>query len=100
MILSLLPGAAVEEPIAVERPDVFKAVWRAHRTRAQHERDWATTAMASTVIDAADRVALGKLVGARVTLDGQRYAVFADLERKVLLAVLAPADVFLAGLGN
>jgi len=100
LILDLLPGAEVEEPMPVQRADVFKAVWRAHRTRAQHERDWATTAMASVLIDAADRVPPGSLVGARVTLHGTRCAVFADLERRALLAVLEPADVFLAGLGN
>jgi hypothetical protein len=99
VILDLLPGAAVEAPLPVERPDVFQAVWRAHRTRALHERDFASVAMASVLIDAADRVPLGKLVGARVTLHGEAVAVFADVERKCLLAVLAPAEVYLAGLG-
>ena len=99
VILDLLPGAAVEAPMPVERPDVFQAVWRAHRTRALHERDFAAVAMASVLIDAADRVPLGKLVGARVTLDGEPKAVFADLERRALLAVLSPAEVYLAGLG-
>ncbi len=104
-LLELLPGAAVEAPMAIQRPEVFQAVWRAHRTRAVHEQDWSTVAAASVLVDAAARLHHGQLrqgafVGCRVSLGGKPYAVFADIDRRCLLAILSPADVFLAGLGD
>jgi transcription elongation GreA/GreB family factor len=96
----MLPGAAVEAPTPVARTDVFQAVWRAHRTRAQHEQDWRTFAAASVLIDAAVRVPAGSLVAAKVTLGGTVHAVFADIDRKVILAIVQPAEVYLAGLSG
>lgn len=80
-------------------------MWRAHRTRALHEQDWGALASAGVLIDAADRLQQGSLrpgafVGCRVGLGGVPHAVFADLDRPCILAILSPADVYLAGLSD
>lgn len=92
----LLPGASVEPPIQVSQLDVFRALWRAHRARAQHDQVIELVATASVLLDAAERGA--HLAAARVTMGGATWAAWIDLDRRVLLGVAKPAEVYLAGL--
>lgn len=92
----LLPGASVEAPILVTQREVFRALWRAHRARAAHEHDLVLVATASVVLDAAERGA--SLAAARVTVAGVAWAAWVDLDRRVLLGVARPPEVYLAGL--
>ncbi len=92
----LLPGASVEPPIQVSQLDVFRALWRAHRARAQHDQVIELVATASVLLDAAERGA--HLSAARVTMGGTTWAAWIDLDRRVLLGVAKPAEVYLAGL--
>jgi hypothetical protein len=98
VVLELLPGASVEPPIPVTNVDVFRALWRAHRARALHENDLALVATASVLLDASERLAPGWLAAARVSFGGHAWAVWVDLERKALLGVAKPPEVYLAGL--
>ena len=99
LVATLLPGVKLEgAPVAVLQPEVFRALWQAHGVRAVHEKDWSLVSTASVLADAVDRVPLGGLFAARVTLDGQSRAIFLDLDRKALLGVVAPPEIYLAGL--
>jgi hypothetical protein len=92
----LLPGATIEPPIAVSQPEVFRALWRAHRARALHDRQLELVATASVLLDAADRGA--RIVAARATIGGRTWAVWLDADRGVLLGAAQPPEVYLAGL--
>lgn len=97
VIGELFPNAVVEVPAPVGSPDVFRALWRAHRARAVHDGDTALAVTASVLLDAAGRVPAPNLVACRVTLGERRFAAWVDLERGALLGMASPADVFLTG---
>ncbi len=97
-ILSLVPGAAVEPPVHMRSPEVFRALWRTHRTRAQHEGNVPLAATASVLLEAVNRLPAGHLVAARITVGDQVWAVWADIGGQVLLGAAQPADIYLAGL--
>ena len=50
------------------------------------------------LLEASDRLAPGWLAAARVSFAGQPWAVWVDLERRTLLGVARPPEVYLAGL--
>ena len=88
--------------VPVASAEVFRALWRVHRARAQHEGDVMLVATAGVLLDAIDRVPAGWLVACRVSIlsrlhPAEPWAVWVDLERKVVLGVARPADIYLAG---
>jgi hypothetical protein len=98
VLAAQLPGARAERPIPVSNADVFRALWLAHRARALHEGDGALLATASVLVDAIDRLPAGRLFAARVSLGGDTWAAWVDTDRGVLLGLVRPAEVYLAGL--
>lgn len=97
-----LPAAEVRPAVAITSAEVFRALWRAHRARAQHEGDVALVATASVLLEAIDRVPAGWIAATRLIVGGRHtppetWAVWVDLERRTILAVARPADVYLAG---
>jgi hypothetical protein len=97
VVAELLPGAVVESVNPVANPDVFRALWKAHRARAVHEGQLPLAATASVLLDALDRVPTGWLVALRVSIGGARWAAWVDLDRRVVLGLAQPADVYLVG---
>lgn len=91
-----LPGAEVETSAPVENVEVFRAVWRAHRSRAAHQRDLALVATASVLLDAIERVPRGALLACAVRFGAERVAAWVDADRGVLLAVASPPEVYLS----
>ena len=96
IVVEQLPGARADRIAAVAKPDVFRALWRAHRARALHEGDGQLVATASVLLDAVDRVPAGRLHEARVTLGTEVWAAWVDADRGVLLGMARPADVYLS----
>lgn len=97
IVLEAFPGAKIEPATAVGAHDVFRALWRAHRARAVHEGDVGLVATACVLLDAVDRVPQGGLAAGRVTLGPNAWAVWVDLERRSVLGVARPAEVYLVG---
>lgn len=93
-----LPGAAIEREIVVQNAVVFRALWTAHRARAQATRDLHLLATASVLLDAVDRLPQGCLVAAQLNLGDRTVAVWADLARGVILGFAEPPEIYLAGL--
>jgi hypothetical protein len=77
---------------------VLRALFLAHRARGIMTHDLPLVAAASVLVDAAARVPEGRLFALRSGLAGTDYAVFVDADRGAILAVLAPPDLYLAGL--
>jgi hypothetical protein len=76
---------------------VVGPLWHAHHVRAVHDADLATAWMVQRVRD----VVSGRptdLAAARVSLQGREWAAWFDLDDEQVLALLAPADVYLVGL--
>jgi len=96
IVLEQLPGARADRISPVTKPDVFRALWRAHRARALHEGDGQLVATASVLLDAIDRLPTGRLHEARVTLGTEVWAAWIDADRSVLLGMARPADVYLS----
>ncbi|MEZ4240227.1 MAG: hypothetical protein R3F59_29550 [Myxococcota bacterium] len=90
-------GARVGEGLPVLNAEMFATLWRSHRARAVHDGDFALAAAASALIDAADRLPEGALAAGAATLNGEEWAVWVDLSRRVILAAARPAAVYLAG---
>jgi hypothetical protein len=97
VITEVFSSAWVDKPTVVQSPDVFRALWRAHRTRAVHDGDLALVVTASVLLDAIARVPAGHLVAAKVTIGGEAYAAWVDVGRGALLGLARPAEVYLAG---
>lgn len=94
----LLPGAQLKgPPVPVTQPEVFRAVWRAHRARALHEQDLDMVVTASVLLDAVDRLPAGTLFAVDVAFQGERHAIWLDTARKTILGVARPPDVYLTG---
>lgn len=92
----LFPGASVEAPILVTQLEVFRALWRAHRARAMHDQQLELVGTSSVLLDAAERGV--RIAAARVTVGGQAWAAWIDVDRGVLLGAARPAEIYLAGL--
>jgi hypothetical protein len=90
----LVPSAVLGPSIPVTRHEVFKALWRAHRARAQSDADLPLLATAVALLDAIDRTAI---VAVRAEIGDESWAVWLD-ETGRLLGAAQPADVYLAGL--
>ena len=78
-------------------PAVVGPLWQAHLVRAQHEGDLALAWMVHRVRD----VVTGRpsdVVAARVQYGDREWAAWFDLDDEVVLALLAPADIYLVGL--
>jgi hypothetical protein len=98
VVRAVLPSASVGQSTAVQSSAVLRALFQAHRARAVMTHDLALLSASSVLVDAADRVPAGRLHALRVGIAGADYAVFVDTDRGALLAVLAPPDLYLAGL--
>jgi pyruvate dehydrogenase E2 component (dihydrolipoamide acetyltransferase) len=93
-----LASAVIEREIVVQNAIVFRALWTAHRARAQATRDLHLLATASVLLDAVDRLPQGCLVAAQLSLGDRSVAVWADLARGVILGFAEPPEIYLAGL--
>jgi hypothetical protein len=81
--------------VRVPNRKVFKALWQAHRVRAQADGDHHLAVAASVLLDACTRVPEDRLYAAEIALHDGPRAVWVDAERA---AVLALADTaYLAG---
>lgn len=97
------PGADLGPAVAVSNVDVFRALWRAHRARAQHDGDVGLITTAGVLLDAIERVPPGWLVAVKASIGIGRHppetwGVWIDLDRRTVLAVARPADIYLAGI--
>lgn len=95
VVAEAFPGSVIRSTQPVTNPDVFRAVWRAHRNRAIHSRDIALLSTASVLLDAVDRIPRGLLLACAVETGADRYAVWVDAQRGALLAVAAPPEIYL-----
>jgi hypothetical protein len=77
---------------------VLNALWQAHKARAQATGDLALFVTAGVIVDASQRVGPSGLAVGEATVGGASYAAFVDVERGVLLGLVQPAAVYLAGL--
>jgi hypothetical protein len=77
---------------------VLNALWQAHKARAQATGDLAVFVTAGVIVDASQRVGPSGLAVGEATVGGASYAAFVDVERGVLLGLVQPAAVYLAGL--
>ncbi|HHO49692.1 MAG TPA: hypothetical protein ENK18_02200 [Deltaproteobacteria bacterium] len=93
----MVPGAAVIQQATVANADVFRALWRAHLARGQAEQDVRIIATAASLLEALDRLGPSQIVAARISLAGQEWGAWIDLERSLLLGAAQPAEVYLAG---
>jgi len=80
-------------PVALVGP-----LWHAHQVRALHEGDLSTAWMVQRVRDVV-AARPTDVVAARVHFGGKAWAAWFDLDDEVVLALVAPADVYLVGLG-
>ncbi len=80
-------------PVALVGP-----LWHAHQVRAMHEGDLATAWMVQRVRDVV-AARPTDVVAARVQFGGKAWAAWFDLDDEAVLALVAPADVYLVGLG-
>ncbi|MBW2256060.1 MAG: hypothetical protein JRI25_15865 [Deltaproteobacteria bacterium] len=94
-IAALFPGARVIRLARVSDRKVFKALWQAHRVRAQADGDHHLAVAASVLLDASTRVPEKHLYAAEIALDDAPRAVWVDADRATLLAVADTA--YLAG---
>jgi hypothetical protein len=97
IVSQVFPGASPHEGLPVLNTDMFCTLWRSHRVRALHERDFGLAAAASALIDASERLPEGALAAGEVTIGGDTWAVWVDLSRQVVLAAARPAAIYLAG---
>jgi len=98
IVRDALPGAEVIRQVPVTKAEVFRALWSAHRARAQHEGDATLAVTATLLLDTVDRAPLGTLLAVRVRHGDAEWAGWIDLTRGVLVGVARPADIYLAGL--
>jgi hypothetical protein len=98
VVLALVPNAYVKRSITVSNGKLFETLWRAHKTRALNESDYATVGTASVLLAADDTVREGALCAVHFEVDGTDYAAFVDASKRALLGILSPASPYLAGL--
>ena len=98
VVLDLIPGAHIHRTLTVSNPDVFTALWRAHRVRAAHEGNLAVVGVASALLHAVQQLPNGKLTAVHLELEGTSFAAWVDSLSGTLLGVVEPADLYLAGL--
>ncbi len=98
VIANRLPGVTVRSTVLVDQRPVFKALWTAHRARAQVEARLDLMVTADVLTDAANRLPEGALYAARATRGDEVMAVWVDVVNGVVLGIAEPAEVFLAGL--
>ncbi len=96
--LAVLGSVKVQRTWSVDQRPIFAAMWTAHRAHAQASGKLALAAMASVLIDAADRIAEGQLIALEANINGEDYAVWVDADRGVVLGVASPPAVWLVGL--
>jgi len=94
-IADLFPGASVIRLAPVADRKVFKALWQAHRARAQADANHPLAVAASVLLDASSRVPKNRLYAAEIALDGTQQALWVDAERGTILALADPT--YLAG---
>jgi hypothetical protein len=98
IVLDLVPNAHIHRTLTVSNPDVFTALWRAHRVRAAHEGNLAVVGVACALLHAVQQLPNGKLTAVHLELEGASFAAWVDTVSGTLLGVVEPADLYLAGL--
>ncbi len=98
VLRAVLPSATVSNVTPVANAIVLRALFQAHRARGVMTHDLQLVAASCVLADAAERVPQGRLFALRANLAGTEYAAFIDCDRGVLLALVAPPDLYLAGL--
>jgi hypothetical protein len=95
-LLKLLPDAVVSARFPVEENRICRALWRAHLARGQTTGDASLVAHASVVLDALE--ASSTVVAYRMTWRGRSLGVWVNGTRGAVLAIVEPAEIYLAGL--
>ena len=98
IVLDLVPNAHIHRTLTVSNPDVFTALWHAHRVRAAHEGNLAVVGVASALLHAIEQLPNGKLTAVHLEFEGSSFAAWVDTVSGTLLGVVEPADLYLAGL--
>ncbi|MFT4622352.1 MAG: hypothetical protein ACI8PZ_001008 [Myxococcota bacterium] len=97
VIRSVAPGGRIVQLYPVWRVSRFQEEWGLRRVRARHERDLPQVVLASTLLDAVERVPRGWLVAGELDHDGEALAVFVDADRAVWLGVCGLPNLVLLG---
>ncbi len=98
IIVKSFTGAIVVRAVVVANGAVFRALWTAHRARANATGDVTLLVAAAALLDAADRVPADCLAGVHVTYRGDDWVIWVDLARGAVLAATPQPDLYLAGL--
>jgi hypothetical protein len=97
VVRSVVPSARIVQLYPVWRVSRFQQQWQLRRVRARHERDLPRVVIASTLLDAVERVPRGWLVAGYLEHDGEALSAFIDADRSVWLGLCGTPDEVLLG---
>ncbi len=100
LIPAWLPGIGtvyVANAIAVDKRDVLRTLWKAHRSKFLSDGQLERAVGAAAVLSALDQIPDGLLVAAHAVTDASDYLVWLDLDKRALVAAFSDARAYFAG---
>ncbi len=97
LVAHAMPSARVISAKTIYNAIAFKAVWKANLARGKSDKDLGLITSANVLLSAIDRLGEDMLAAAHVDTSDGDAALFVDLIEGRPIAILTPAQTYLAG---